>query len=95
MLAAIAGYDQLDPAAVDVPVPDYARALKMETSKLRLGVPRSPFFENLDPEVAKAVEAAIGVLRKISDHVTETYDASANLSFGNRNYGTRGVRLPL
>jgi aspartyl-tRNA(Asn)/glutamyl-tRNA(Gln) amidotransferase subunit A len=72
MLQAIAGYDQLDPATVDVPVPDYARGLKVKTSKLRLGVPRSPFFENLDGEVAKAVEAAIGVLRKMGNDVTET-----------------------
>jgi aspartyl-tRNA(Asn)/glutamyl-tRNA(Gln) amidotransferase subunit A len=71
MLAAMAGYDQLDPASADVRVPDYTRAFQMETSKLRLGVPRSPFFENLNPEVAQAVEAAIAVLRKISDHVTE------------------------
>jgi aspartyl-tRNA(Asn)/glutamyl-tRNA(Gln) amidotransferase subunit A len=71
MLQGMAGYDQLDPASADVTVPDYTRALKMDTSRLRLGVPRSPFFENLDPEVAKAVETAIGVLRKISSHVTE------------------------
>jgi aspartyl-tRNA(Asn)/glutamyl-tRNA(Gln) amidotransferase subunit A len=72
MLAAIAGYDQLDPASVDVPVPDYTRAFQMETSKLRLGIPRAPFFENLNPEVAQAVDRAIAVLRKISNHVTET-----------------------
>jgi aspartyl-tRNA(Asn)/glutamyl-tRNA(Gln) amidotransferase subunit A len=71
MLQAIAGYDQLDPAAVDVPVPDYTRAFKLDAPKLRLGVPRSPFFENLDPEVAKAVETAIGVLRSISSHFVE------------------------
>lgn len=72
MLAAIAGYDQLDPTTVDVPVPDYTGALTMEPSKLRLGVPRSAFFENLDPEVAKSVETAIGVLRKITNGVTAT-----------------------
>lgn len=72
LLAAIAGYDPLDPATIDRPVPDYARALGMETSNLRLGVPRSPFFEHLDPEVAKAVEAAIGVLRKMTRSVAET-----------------------
>jgi aspartyl-tRNA(Asn)/glutamyl-tRNA(Gln) amidotransferase subunit A len=71
MLQAIAGYDHLDPATVDVSVPDYSRAFKLDISKLRLGVPRSPFFENLDGEVAKAVEAAIGVLRKITNQVTE------------------------
>jgi aspartyl-tRNA(Asn)/glutamyl-tRNA(Gln) amidotransferase subunit A len=72
MLQAIAGYDQTDPASADVPVPDYSRALKLETSKLRLGVPRSPFFENLDPEVSKAVNTALDVLRKITNRVTDT-----------------------
>ena len=56
LLNIIAGYDELDPTTVDVPVPDYTRALKMPTGKLRLGMPRKPFFDNLDPEVAKAVE---------------------------------------
>ena len=71
MLAAIAGYDQLDPASVDVPVPDYSRAFTADNSRLRLGVPRSPFFENLSPEVARAVEEAIAVLRKLSSGFTE------------------------
>jgi aspartyl-tRNA(Asn)/glutamyl-tRNA(Gln) amidotransferase subunit A len=44
MLQAIAGYDHLDPATVDVSVPDYSRAFKLDISKLRLGVPRSPFL---------------------------------------------------
>jgi Asp-tRNA(Asn)/Glu-tRNA(Gln) amidotransferase A subunit family amidase len=47
MLGAIAGYDDQDPTTKDVPVSDYSRAVKMRTSKLRLGIPRSPFFENL------------------------------------------------
>ena len=77
MLKTIAGYDQRDPATVDLPVPDYTRALRAATSKLRVGVPRALFFENLDPEVAEALEAAIGVLRKISSGVTETTIPSA------------------
>jgi aspartyl-tRNA(Asn)/glutamyl-tRNA(Gln) amidotransferase subunit A len=72
LLAAIAGCDQLDPTTVDVPVPDYTCALEMETTKPRLGVPPSLFFENLDSEVARAVEAAMGVLRKITNSVVET-----------------------
>ena len=41
ILGAIAGYDDQDPTTRDVPVPDYSRAVKMRTSKLRLGIPRS------------------------------------------------------
>ena len=44
MLAVIAGYDELDPTTVNVPVPDYERAFKMQVSKLRLGLPRAAPF---------------------------------------------------
>jgi aspartyl-tRNA(Asn)/glutamyl-tRNA(Gln) amidotransferase subunit A len=71
MLAAIAGYDALDPTSVDAPVVDYTRAIGSPTSKLRVGVVRMPFFENLNPEVAKAIEAAIGVIRTLTAGVTD------------------------
>jgi len=71
MLGAIAGYDPLDPASVDAPVPDYSRAVGMETKNLRVGVARTPFFEGLNPEVAKAVEAAIDVLRRLTGVVMD------------------------
>ena len=71
LLNIIAGYDDLDPTTVDVPVPDYTRALKLPTSKLRLGVPRTPFFENLDPEVAKAADVALDVLRRLTGSATD------------------------
>jgi len=72
MFGAMAGYDQSDPASADVPVAEYARAIGAETRKLRLGIPRSPFFENLNAEVARAVETAIGVLRKLTASVVDT-----------------------
>jgi len=72
VLGVIAGYDPLDPTSVNQPVPDYVRALTTKTSALRLGVPRSPFFDGLDAEIAKAVEAAIDVLRKMTRSMTES-----------------------
>ncbi len=66
LLGAVAGFDELDPTTVDVPVLDYTRALKLPMAKLRLGVPRDLFFENLDPEVSQAVEEAIAVLRRLT-----------------------------
>ena len=70
LLNVVAGYDQPDPTTADVPVPDYTRALKASTARLRLGRPAA-FFENLDPEVAKASDAALEVLRKLTAGVTE------------------------
>jgi aspartyl-tRNA(Asn)/glutamyl-tRNA(Gln) amidotransferase subunit A len=66
LLNSVAGYDDLDPTTADVPVPDYTRALRMPTSRLRLGIPRKPYFDNLDPEVASAAEAALDVLRRLT-----------------------------
>ena len=40
--------------------------MKQPVSALRLGIPRAPFFDLLDADVAKAVEAAIGVLAKMT-----------------------------
>ena len=71
MLGAIAGYDELDPASVDMPVPDYGVAFQMQPSKLRLGIPRVPFFEALDPEIDKATADAIEVLRKLAAEVRD------------------------
>ena len=71
MMNIIAGYDDLDPTTADVATLDYTRALKSPISKLRLGVPRKPFYDNLDPEVAKAVDAAMEVLRRLTAGVTD------------------------
>lgn len=71
MLGAIAGYDPLDPTSVNAPDPDFARSLRGRASKLRVGIPRTPFFDNLDPEVSKAVEAALAVFRAITGEVKD------------------------
>ena len=71
MLGVIAGYDEQDSTTVNAPVPEYSRGLRMPTSKLRLAVARTPYFDGLDPEIAKAVETAIDVLRKLTASVGE------------------------
>jgi len=72
LLQEIAGFDPLDPASVNAPVPNYNLAFTKPVSKLRLAIPRSPFFENLHPEVAQAVNAATEVLRKLTAQITDT-----------------------
>jgi len=71
MLRAIAGYDELDPTSVDVPVPDFGLAFQMRPSKLRVGVPRVPFFDALDPEVEKATARAIEVVTRLAGEVRD------------------------
>ncbi len=78
LLEAIAGFDQADPSSADVPVPAYARVLTQPTARLRLGVVRAPYFNTLDPEVEKAVGAAIEVLRKHAANITDVTLPPAN-----------------
>lgn len=66
LLNALAGYDRLDIASVEQRQVDYVAALKQPVSGLRIGIPRAPFFDLLDADVAKAVEEAIGVLGKLT-----------------------------
>jgi len=66
MLQAIAGYDERDRNSADVPVPDFLAALRDGLKALRVGVPRKFFYEDLDPEVASAVEQALDTLAAIS-----------------------------
>ena len=66
LLGAIAGYDPLETTSVDAPVPDYTHALHTKVSGLRLGIPRALFFDQLDPEIAAAVDKAIDVLGKLT-----------------------------
>ncbi len=62
LLNAMAGYDKLDVGSVEHPREDYTQTMKQPVSKLRLGIPRAPYFDRLEPETAAAVEAAIKVL---------------------------------
>jgi aspartyl-tRNA(Asn)/glutamyl-tRNA(Gln) amidotransferase subunit A len=52
------------------PPPDYAKALA-PGSGLRLGIPRSPFYEGLHPDVEQATSAALGVLASLGARVLD------------------------
>ncbi len=56
---AIAGFDEKDKAAADVPVEDYVAALGETLRPVRIGVPRSLFFDDLNAEVASAINHAL------------------------------------
>jgi aspartyl-tRNA(Asn)/glutamyl-tRNA(Gln) amidotransferase subunit A len=71
VLSVIAGFDPLEPTSADLPVPDYERALETDTTKLRLGVPRARFFDDLEPEIATAVDAALRVIRAMTASVED------------------------
>ena len=65
MLAAIAGPDAKDRSASSRPIPDYRKEMQGSIRGLRLGVPRQYFFEHVDPEIQKFVDAAIRQLESM------------------------------
>lgn len=64
MLQVLAGHDPEDPTSGDIAVPDYLAALH-EARPLRVGIPRTHFYEKLDPDIESAMTAALSVIGKL------------------------------
>jgi aspartyl-tRNA(Asn)/glutamyl-tRNA(Gln) amidotransferase subunit A len=72
LLQPMAGYDPLDPTSVDAPVPDYARDTARPLRPLRIGVIRGAYlWDLLAPAIGKAVETALGELRRLGPSVED------------------------
>jgi aspartyl-tRNA(Asn)/glutamyl-tRNA(Gln) amidotransferase subunit A len=68
VLQAIAGYDAGDVACCDVSVADYAGCLREDAKQLRVGVLCEYFFDDLDSEVALAMEhALVGIATLVAE----------------------------
>ena len=65
-LQVIAGHDPLDPASVDLPVPDYRASLNSGVAGLRIGIPRAHFAASpmTTPEVLATIDRTAGQLRQ-------------------------------
>lgn len=66
VLQAIAGYDAADITTANVPLADYSGAIRDDVKRLRVGVPREYFFEDLDPEIETAVEGGLDTIRSLA-----------------------------
>ncbi len=64
MMNALAGHDPADPASSTAPVPDFAAGLGQGLRGIRLGVPQHYFFDDVDPEVEKAVRTAVALMER-------------------------------
>lgn len=66
ILQALAGYDPRGIASIRADVPTYSSALQRSTSALRVGVPRTLFYDNVDPQILDATERALSVLSELT-----------------------------
>ncbi|MEU1921442.1 amidase [Streptomyces albogriseolus] len=65
VLTVIAGHDPRDPASVAVPGVDYRPGPEPDLTGVRVGVPRTYYFEHVDADVAAAVRHAIAQLEAL------------------------------
>ena len=87
MLNVLAGYDKLDIASVEHQKEDYIAAMKQPVSGLRLGIPRAPFFDLLEPDIEKSVEEAIALLAKMTKGAKDvTLPATGNINLGGESF---------
>ncbi len=71
MLNVVTGHDPRDPASTDAPVPSFTAGLDAGVKGLRLGVPRHFYFDDLNAEVERCVQAAIDVLGRLGGTIEE------------------------
>jgi aspartyl-tRNA(Asn)/glutamyl-tRNA(Gln) amidotransferase subunit A len=60
----MAGADAEDPTASDLPVPNYMAAAREPIKGLKIGVPSAFYVDDLDAEVARALDGTLSVLKK-------------------------------
>ncbi|KAK1185648.1 amidase [Streptomyces sp. NBS 14/10] len=72
VLTALAGHDPRDPASLTTPpATDYRPAAGTDLRGLRVGVPRTYYFDHIDPEVEAAVRHAIDQLQALGARLVE------------------------
>ncbi|MFJ3174223.1 amidase [Streptomyces roseus] len=71
VLATLAGHDPRDPASLSVPAADYRPGADTDLTGLRVGLPRSYYFDHVHPQVETAVRNAIGQLEALGAQLVE------------------------
>ena len=71
LLEAISGYDKNDSTSLNLPVPNYAAALKKDIKGLKIGVIKELLGEGVAPDVKKAIENAIDTYKSLGAEIVE------------------------
>ena len=71
LLGLTAGADPHDPTAISGPLPDFAAATTGSIKGLTIGVPTAFYVDDLDSEVAGALDATIAVLKREGANIVQ------------------------
>lgn len=71
LLQVIAGLDPADPTAATALVPRYEAALDGKVRGLRIGVPRSYYYDPVAPEIRKKLEESLDALRRLGAKIVQ------------------------
>ncbi|MCT9143068.1 amidase [Streptomyces violarus] len=71
VLDALAGHDPRDPASLTTPPADHRPTEGTDLTGLRIGVPRTWYFDHVDAEVEAAVRSAIDRLRSLGARLVD------------------------
>ncbi|RJP68350.1 MAG: Asp-tRNA(Asn)/Glu-tRNA(Gln) amidotransferase subunit GatA, partial [Candidatus Abyssobacteria bacterium SURF_17] len=80
MLTVMSGHDPKDPYSAPGKAPNFARLLKDDVKKLKIGIEPSFCFAGVDDEVADGVKNALKQLEKLGAHVVEVTIPSIELT---------------
>ncbi len=71
LMNVIAGHDPRDSTSVNIPAPDFTKALKKDAKGLKIGIPKEYFIEGMDPEVERSVRDAVKTLERLGARAVE------------------------
>jgi aspartyl-tRNA(Asn)/glutamyl-tRNA(Gln) amidotransferase subunit A len=71
LLDLMAGADPADPTAIGGDVPNYMAGLHLSLKKMTIGVPKSFYVDDLDADVARALDETLAVFKKEGARVVE------------------------
>jgi len=71
MLNVLAGYDPQDAYTVDVPIPDYTKALGRGVRGIRIGVPRDFLIDEFHADCIRGFRDALDVYKKLGAELVE------------------------
>jgi len=95
VMTALAGFDPLDPVSIRTERQDYHAAIGSAVRGLKIGIPRAPFFADLDPEIDAAARAAIEVLVGLTSGQTRDVSITAPDTYALLDAETYEYHAPL